>query len=142
MFRRETFPPSWPDLRSFHLRAIDEGKFYEERVAADLSNLFLDTVYPLLARATADGTPNADLEDVRQAALVLLNRLSAYARRHTSYNEICQHRFPPCWREQWRGRAFPGPWLKSGHSSPGNGMPEMWAGTFDEEYAKANAVII
>lgn len=75
MFRREAFLPSGPDLRSFHLRAIDEGKFYEERVAADLSNLVFDTVYPLLARAIADGAPDADLEDVRQAALILLYRL-------------------------------------------------------------------
>lgn len=75
IFRREAFIPSGPDKQTFHLRAIEEGKFYEERVATDLSNLVFDNVYPMLARSIADCTPEADLQEVREAALILLYRL-------------------------------------------------------------------
>jgi Eco57I restriction-modification methylase len=75
IFRRDAFLPTTTDPRTFHLRAIDEGKFYEERVANDLSNLVFDNVYPLLARSIADAAPDADLQEVREAALILLYRL-------------------------------------------------------------------
>ena len=75
VFRREAFLPSATDPRTFHVRALEEGKFYEERVATDLSNLVFDKIYPLLARSIADGAPNAPLQDVREAALILLYRL-------------------------------------------------------------------
>ncbi|MBZ0141575.1 MAG: hypothetical protein K8H87_17670 [Pseudorhodoplanes sp.] len=75
VFRREAFLPSATDPRTFHVRALDEGKFYEERVATDLSNLVFDKLYPLLARSIADKAPEAPLQDVRAAALILLYRL-------------------------------------------------------------------
>lgn len=75
IFRREAFLPTGPDKRTFHLRAIEEGKFYEERVASDLSNLVFDNVYPQLARSIANCAPEADLQEVREAALILLYRL-------------------------------------------------------------------
>jgi len=75
IFRREAFLPSATDQRTFHQRAIDEGKFYEERVATDLSNLVFAQIYPLLARSIASVAPEAALQDVRQAALILLYRL-------------------------------------------------------------------
>jgi hypothetical protein len=75
VFRREAFLPSATDPRTFHVRALDEGKFYEERVAADLSNLVFNNIYPLLARSIADRAPEAPLQDVREAALILLYRL-------------------------------------------------------------------
>jgi hypothetical protein len=80
IFRRQAFLPSATDQRSFHQRALDEGKFYEERVANDLSNLVFNDLYPLLARsiaAAAEAAKDAaaNLEDVRQAALILLYRL-------------------------------------------------------------------
>lgn len=75
VFRREAFLPSATDPRTFHVRALDEGKFYEERVAADLSNLVFNNIYPLLARSIADSAPEAPLQDVREAALILLYRL-------------------------------------------------------------------
>jgi hypothetical protein len=75
VFRREAFLPSPTDQRTFHQRAIDEGKFYEERVANDLSDLVFTQLYPLLARSIAEADPRADLEEVRQAALILLYRL-------------------------------------------------------------------
>jgi hypothetical protein len=75
IFRREAFLPSPTDQRTFHQRAMDEGKFYEERVATDLSNLVFAQIYPLLARSIATAAPEAALQDVRQAALILLYRL-------------------------------------------------------------------
>jgi hypothetical protein len=75
VFRRKAFLPSATDPRTFHVRALEEGKFYEERVATDLSNLVFDNIYPLLARSIADSAPDAPLQDVREAALILLYRL-------------------------------------------------------------------
>ncbi|MGE0502525.1 MAG: hypothetical protein AB7I79_15530 [Rhizobiaceae bacterium] len=75
VFRREAFLPSATDPRTFHVRALEEGKFYEERVASDLSDLVFDKLYPLLARSIADKAPDAPLQDVREAALILLYRL-------------------------------------------------------------------
>jgi hypothetical protein len=75
VFRRDAFLPTPSDPRTFHQRAIDEGKFYEERVAENLSSLVFDTVFPELARAIAAAAPAAPLQEVREAALILLYRL-------------------------------------------------------------------
>ncbi|SDU42631.1 Eco57I restriction-modification methylase domain-containing protein [Stappia sp. ES.058] len=75
VFRKQAFLPSATDPRTFHIRALEEGKFYEERVASDLSDLVFDKLYPLLARSIADKAPDAPLQDVREAALILLYRL-------------------------------------------------------------------
>ena len=75
VFRREAFLPSATDSRTFHQRAIEEGRFYEERVAASLSDLVFGQVFPKLARAIAADAPAASLLEVRDAALVLLYRL-------------------------------------------------------------------
>jgi len=48
---------------------------YEERVAQNLSNLVFGTVFPELARAIAAAAPAAPLQEVREAALILLYRL-------------------------------------------------------------------
>ncbi len=74
IFRREAFLPG-PDHRTFHQRALDEGRFYEERVAQNLSDLVFGTVFPALAQGIAQAEPAADLEEVRNAALILLYRL-------------------------------------------------------------------
>jgi len=74
MFRREAFVPG-PDRRTFHQRALDEGRFYEERVAQNLSNLVFGSVFPALAQGVAGAAPDAGLQEVRDAALILLYRL-------------------------------------------------------------------
>ena len=76
-FRRAAFlpDPATADPRSLHERALDQGRFYEERVAADLSELVFKQVFPKLARAIAEDAPNAPLSEVRDAALILLYRL-------------------------------------------------------------------
>ena len=75
VFRREAFLPGAVDARTFHQRAIAEGRFYEERVAASLSDLVFGQVFPELARAIAAAEPDAPLLEVREAALLLLYRL-------------------------------------------------------------------
>ena len=66
VFRREAFVAGMTDPRTFHQRAIEEGRFYEERVAANLSELVFDQVFPGLARGIADAAPEAPLPDVRR----------------------------------------------------------------------------
>lgn len=75
IFRRDAFLPTPSDPRTFHQRAIDEGRFYEERVAENLSNLVFGTVFPELIKAIAAAAPTAALQEVREAALILLYRL-------------------------------------------------------------------
>ena len=75
VFRREAFLAGPTDPRTFHQRAIEEGRFYEERVAASLSALVFERVFPGLARALAAAAPEAALPKVREAALILLYRL-------------------------------------------------------------------
>jgi hypothetical protein len=75
IFRREAFLPTPSDSRTFHQRALQEGQFYEQRVAASLSDLVFGQVFPELARAIAAAAPDAPLQDVREAALILLYRL-------------------------------------------------------------------
>ena len=74
-FRRDAFLPTAADRRTFHRRALEEGRYYEQRVATDLSNLVFDHVFPELARAIAEAAPDAPLPDVRDATLTLLYRL-------------------------------------------------------------------
>lgn len=75
LFGRNAFLPSPSDARTFHQRAIDEGKFYEERVAGNLSNLVFGKVFPALVTAIATAAPDTGLQEVREAALILLYRL-------------------------------------------------------------------
>ena len=75
LFRRDAFVPSAAERRTFHQRALEEGRYYEQRVAGDLSNLVFDRVFPELARAIAAAAPDAPLPAVRDATLTLLYRL-------------------------------------------------------------------
>ena len=75
VFRRESFVPGAADGLTFHQRAIAEGRYYQERVAASLSALVFGEVFPNLARALAAVEPDVPLSEVRDAALVLLYRL-------------------------------------------------------------------
>ena len=77
VFRPEAFLPGEPDPRSFHLRAVEEGRLYAggggERPFRDWS---LARPFPTLAPAPSpEAAPDAPLEEVREAALVLLYRL-------------------------------------------------------------------
>lgn len=75
-FGREGFLPSGADGRSFHGRAMDEGRNYEARIAEDLSGKVFNEVFPNLAGAVAAAAPDGtDLGEVREGALVLLYRL-------------------------------------------------------------------
>ena len=74
LFGRPAFSPQHGAQTSFLEDAIAEGRRYEEQVANDLSGTVFDKVYPALVRALA-GKSGAELEDVRQAALIFLYRL-------------------------------------------------------------------
>ena len=74
-FRREAFLPGVTTGRSLHQRVLDEGRVYEERVAADLSELVFKQLFPKLAQAIAEAAPDAPLSEVRDATLILLYRL-------------------------------------------------------------------
>ena len=75
VFGRHAFLPDAADARTFHERAIDQGRFYQERVAGSLSALVFENVFPNLVRALAEADTQAPLPEVRDAALVLLYRL-------------------------------------------------------------------
>ena len=75
MFRRGSFVPSETSHLTFHARALQEGQYYEMRVAQNLSEVVFEKVFPTLARAIASDKPEASLADVRQSTLVLLYRL-------------------------------------------------------------------
>ncbi len=76
-FRRNAFlsDPATADSRTLHQRVLDEGRVYEERVSADLSELVFKQVFPKLARAISEAAPDAPLSEVRDSALILLYRL-------------------------------------------------------------------
>ena len=69
------FAPGAADGRTFHRRALDEGRLHRERVTAGLSEAVFGDVFPRLARAVAAAAPDAPLAEVRDAALILLYRL-------------------------------------------------------------------
>lgn len=75
IFRKVAFQGSATDPRTFHQKALDEGKFYEERVSDDLSNKVFANVFPTLVKSFADAAPEAPLSEVREAALIFLYRL-------------------------------------------------------------------
>ena len=74
LFGRPAFSPQHGAHTSFLEDAIAEGRRYEEQVANDLSGIVFAKIYPALIRALADKS-GAELEDVRQAALIFLYRL-------------------------------------------------------------------
>lgn len=75
VFRRIGFQVTGPSSTTFHQRALEQGHFYEERVASSLSGLVYEKVFPEMLRAVASAAPSAPLEEVRNAALILLYRL-------------------------------------------------------------------
>ena len=75
MFRRDAFMAVGPASRTFHERAIEHGKLYEERVAEDISGRVFGDVFPALVNAIAGAAPETDLAEVRDSALTLLYRL-------------------------------------------------------------------
>ena len=76
MFSRTAFERAGSKTPSFHDSARRDAAFYEERVAKSLSDLVFNRLYPALGKAVAKAAPAAtELDDVRQATLILLYRL-------------------------------------------------------------------
>ena len=74
LFGRAAFSPRHGAQTSFLEDALAEGRRNEEQVAQDLSGVVFERVYPALINALA-AQSGAELEDVRQAALIFLYRL-------------------------------------------------------------------
>ncbi len=75
VFRRDAFLPGAADEPTFHERAIAEARYHRERVASNLSAVVFERVFPDLVGALAEADPVAPLDEVRDAALVVLYRL-------------------------------------------------------------------
>ncbi len=80
LFRRDSFIPLEGAATTYLENAIAEGKRYEQQVAADLSEVVFERVFPTLVSALAGSTsPDSDLIDdltaPRHAALIFLYRL-------------------------------------------------------------------
>ncbi|MCA3277064.1 MAG: restriction endonuclease [Roseomonas sp.] len=81
MFRREALEASGPAGKTFLDLALDEGRRYEQRITAALSEAVFDRVFPRLVSALAAHDPVAKPADAawraeaREAALILLYRL-------------------------------------------------------------------
>ncbi len=76
MFDRTAFERASAKAPSFHDTARRDAAFYEERVAKSLSDLVFTRLYPALGKAVANAASAAtDLDEVRQATLILLYRL-------------------------------------------------------------------
>lgn len=81
MFATGAFVPGL-DGRTFHQVSRDQGRYFEERVADDLSKVIFGSVFPQLAMAIRAGDPDhpeitdrAYLAQIKTASLVLLYRL-------------------------------------------------------------------
>ena len=74
LFGRAAFSPRHGAHTSFLEDALAEGRRNEEQVAQDLSGVVFERVYPALINALA-AQSGAELENVRQAALIFLYRL-------------------------------------------------------------------
>lgn len=81
LFRREAHEPTGPGGLTFLDAALAEGRRYEQRITAALSEAVFDRVFPRLVAALAEADPQARPADprwraeARQAALILLYRL-------------------------------------------------------------------
>ena len=74
LFRRDAFVLQPGAATTFLEDALAEGRRYEQQVAQDLSSVVFESAFPNLVKALVDAG-DADLAQVRQAALVLLYRL-------------------------------------------------------------------
>jgi hypothetical protein len=75
IFRQAAFIGTSSDSRTFHQRALEEGRYYEERVASNLSDLVFGEVFPKIVQGIAKEAPDAELQAIREASLILLYRL-------------------------------------------------------------------
>ena len=76
LFRRDSCTRQAGATTTFLEDALAEGRRYEEQVAQDLSGVVFEHVFPSLVQALASAAgAGADLEQVREAALICLYRL-------------------------------------------------------------------
>ncbi len=74
-FRRDGFLPEGGGGETVHDLALEQGRYFAEKVAGDLSKVVFGEVFGGLAARIAGAAPDAPLPEVQEAALVLLYRL-------------------------------------------------------------------
>ncbi len=75
LFRRDSWTPVRGERESFLQRLLAEGRRSEERLAADLSNVIFQNVFPDLVKLFWRKQPDASPEEIREAAFTFLYRL-------------------------------------------------------------------
>lgn len=75
MFCKRSFVLERDGKTTYHMQAIEESRYYEQRISEELSRKVFDQVFPELVRAISKSAPKAELGDVRDSALILLYRL-------------------------------------------------------------------
>ena len=74
-FHRNAFAARDLADHNLHERALQESRYFEQQIATDLSRVVFASVFPQISQSIAHAAPEADLDEVRDAALVLLYRL-------------------------------------------------------------------
>ena len=74
-FHRNAFAVRDLADHNLHERALQESRYFEQQIATDLSRVVFASVFPQISQSIAHAAPEADLDEVRDAALVLLYRL-------------------------------------------------------------------
>ncbi len=75
MFCKRSFIAERDGKTTYHLQAIAESRYYEQRISEELSRKVFDQVFPELVRAISKSAPKTNLREVRDSALILLYRL-------------------------------------------------------------------
>lgn len=75
MFGRDSFSPISATHKTFHHKALQAGRYYEERVTKKLSEVVFRTVFPTLSSAIAKIWPDEKLQNVQYSVMILLYRL-------------------------------------------------------------------
>lgn len=63
------------DDLSRHLRAIAAGRHYEARVTSEMGDVIFNVIYPKIAVALANHSPDSSVDQIRDEALLLLFRI-------------------------------------------------------------------
>ncbi len=75
LFGCEQFRARPLEGQTFHLEAIAEAKFYQQRVTQSLSQIVFDEIFPSLIKEIGSLAPTAETSQIRQSTLIFLYRL-------------------------------------------------------------------
>ena len=75
VFSKNSFIPRPVDDKTVLEALLLEGQYYQKRVGDEISDKVFNHVFPILVRSIASSSPETDLGEVRDAALIVLYRL-------------------------------------------------------------------